>query len=154
MFHIVDDDEDVRTFLAELLGLMGYESRTFSCPCDYLEYAASSDFDLPYALLSDVQMPKMNGYEMLDQVRQIHPAIRTAIISGFPKYEGEAKARSCAFLLKPVVVEEFEQVIRSFVECYEKGPDAEKYGCGAPDSHENFGLETWFCPHGRRCQSC
>jgi len=154
MFHIVDDEENIRTFLAEVLGLMGYEAETFGCSSDYLEYAKSDDFNLPYALLSDVQMPKMNGYEMLDQVRQIHPAIRAAIISGFSEHAGEAKSTPCIILPKPIVMEEFEQVIQSFVSCYENGPNAEINGCGAPENHEVFGHEAWSCPLGKRCESC
>ena len=154
MFHIVDDDEDIREVIEGLLGLMGHESKSFSCPFDYLEYVKSDDFSTPYALLSDVQMPKMNGYEMIEQVRQLHPEIRTAIISGFPKYEGETKASSCAFLNKPIVIEEFQHIIESFVKCHEKGPNAEVYGCGSPQRHEDFDIEAWQCPHGSRCENC
>ncbi|HKI59504.1 MAG TPA: response regulator [Mariprofundaceae bacterium] len=154
MFHIVEDNDDIRTILTEVLALMGYESKSFGCPCDYLEYAKSDAFISPYALLSDVQMPKMNGYEMLDQVRQLHPEIRTAIISGFPKYEGEAKVRSCAFLAKPLVIEEFNHVVESFVNCHKKGPNAKAYGCGSSQRHEDFDIEIWQCPHGSRCENC
>ena len=154
MFHIVDDDEDIREVIEGLLGLMGHESKSFSCPFDYLEYVKSDGFDLPYALLSDVQMPKMNGYEMIEQVRQVHPEIRTAIISGFPKYEGEAKASSCAFLNKPIVMEEFQHIVESFVKCHEAGPNAKAYGCGSPHRHEDFDIEAWQCPHGSRCSNC
>jgi len=154
MFHIVDDEENIRTFLAEVVALMGYEAETFGCPGDYLEYAKSDDFTPPYALLSDVQMPKMNGYEMLDQVRQIHPAIRTAIISGYPNIAGEAKTTPCIFLSKPIVMEQFEQAIQSFVSCHENGPKAETNGCGTIDNHELFGHEAWFCPLGKRCENC
>jgi len=154
MFHIVDDDEDIREVIKGLLGLMGYESKRFSCPYDYLEYVKSDDFVTPYALLSDVQMPKMNGYEMIEQVRQIHPEIRTAIISGFPKIEDEIKATSCAFLNKPIVIEEFQHIVESFVKCHEKGPNAEVYGCGLPERHEDFDIKTWQCPHGSRCGNC
>jgi len=154
MFHIVDDDADLREVIAGLIGLMGHESESFECPIEYLEYVKSNDFNSPYALLSDVQMPKMNGYEMIAQVRLIHPEIRTAIISGFPKYEGEAKANSCAFLNKPIVIEEFEHIIESFVKCHEEGPNATTYGCGSPQRHEDFDIEVWQCPHGSRCSNC
>lgn len=154
MFHIVDDEEDIREVIAGLVGLMGYESKSFASPFDYLEYVKSDDFTVPYALLTDVQMPKMNGYEMLNEVRKLYPEIRTAIISGFPKYEGEAKARSCAFLNKPIVIEEFEHIIESFVRCHDDGPNAEVYGCGSPERHEEFNIEAWSCPHASRCGKC
>jgi DNA-binding NtrC family response regulator len=154
MFHIVDDDEHVRTFMAEVIGLLGYTCKAFACPVSYLGYINSSDFEKPYALLTDVQMPKMNGYELLDQVKRVHPDIRTAVISGFPKYEGEAKARSCAFLSKPVNVEKLGHLLKSFVACSEDGPDPKKYGCKEDDASREPGMNRWQCPHGQRCRNC
>ena len=151
MFHIVDDDKIVREVIVRFVGLMGYESKDFETPIEYLEYAKSDDFTMPYALLTDVQMPKMNGYEMLEQVRQAHPAIRTAVISGYPKLEGEVKGDTCAFLNKPIVMEEFEHIIRSFVKCFENGPNADGYGCGSAETHHDFNIKEWQCPHGGRC---
>ena len=151
MFHIVDDDKIIREVMEGLLGIIGYESKSFGCPKEYLQYAESNDFTMPYAVLTDVQMPKMNGYEMLEQLRQTHPAIRTAVISGYPKFEDGTKTACCAFLHKPIVMEEFQHVIRSFVECCENGPDADKYGCGSPERCEDFNVEEWHCPHGGRC---
>lgn len=154
MFHIVDDDEYVRAFMAEVIGLLGYACKAFACPTSYLEYTNSSDFEKPYALLTDVQMPKMNGYELLDQVKRLHPEIRTAVISGFSEYEGEAKARSCAFLSKPVDVEKLEHLLKSFVSCSEDGPNPKKYGCGKDGSSRELGVNKWQCPHGQRCRCC
>lgn len=154
MFHIVDDEKEVREVIAGLVGLMGYESRCFESPCDYIEYAESDAYVTPYALLTDVQMPQMNGYKMLERIRQLHPEIRTAIISGYPKFEGEAKANSCAFLNKPIVMEEFQHVIESFVRCSDEGPNAEEYGCGSPARHDDFDIEAWSCPHASRCGNC
>jgi len=154
MFHIVDDEKEIRDFLVEALGLMGYEAEAFACPAEYVDYAGSTHYQTPYAILTDVQMPGMSGYEMLDRVRQLHPEVRTAVISGFPKYEGEAKARSCTFLTKPIEIDRFEHMVKSFANCYENGPNAEKYGCGNHEQHEAFDVEEWYCPHGKRCTGC
>ncbi len=154
MFHIVDDEEHIREFLVEVIGLMGYEAEAFGCPAMYADYAASPEYETPYALLTDVQMPKMNGYELLDRVKSIHPEVRTAIISGYPKYEGEAKVRSCTFLIKPVDIDKLGRMIESFVNCHINGPDAEMNGCGVRERVEEFKVEKWSCPHAKQCKNC
>ena len=154
MFHIVDDEEAIREFLTEVIHELGYESRVFGSPLEYLEYVSSGAYRLPYALLTDIQMPEMNGYDMLDKVREHHPEVCTAVVSGFAKYEGEAIARSCAFVTKPIDLEDFKKLIESFVACQQYRPVIRKniHANTKPDREFNF--SEWICPHSKHCQNC
>ena len=154
MFHIVDDEDDIREILVELVRELGYQTQDFGCPLDYLEYAASDVFEQPHALLTDVQMPKMNGYEMLDKLSKIRPEVRTAVISGYAKYEGEAKVRSCAFLVKPVDIDRLARLLESFVQCALVGPKANSNDCAVQMDDLGVARIGWSCPNGSRCEGC
>jgi two-component SAPR family response regulator len=64
---VVDDDEAVRTLVARVLS--AYDVRTFDRPQAALR--AFADGVQPRLILSDVQMPGMNGFELHGEVRRI-----------------------------------------------------------------------------------
>jgi len=62
---IVDDDPEMRTSLAELLGECGYETLTESggaAALDLLDSLPPSTEEQPCVMLVDVLMPEMDGY--------------------------------------------------------------------------------------------
>jgi CheY-like chemotaxis protein len=77
---VVDDDPDVREFLAESLGVMGYDvflaEDGESGPC-MLEKVS------PDVLLLDFAMPGMTGAEVANRVRADRPAMPIIFASGY-----------------------------------------------------------------------
>ncbi len=63
---IVDDYEDIRDVLTLRLRGMGYVTAAAADGDEALEMARAQEFDL---MLLDIMMPKMSGYEVLDQMR-------------------------------------------------------------------------------------
>jgi DNA-binding response OmpR family regulator len=63
---IVDDEERILNFLKVKLKTAGYGILTATNGPDALELAKSEDIDL---LVLDILMPKMNGFEMLKELR-------------------------------------------------------------------------------------
>src|SRR6185503_2628077 len=63
---VVDDDEANRTMLARRLTRLGHEVALASNGRVALEQLRARPFDL---LLLDIQMPEMNGYEVLEQLK-------------------------------------------------------------------------------------
>ena len=62
----------------------------------------------PHALFSDVQMPVMNGLELLAQVKSSCPDVKAVIISGFRDFDYVREAmryEAVDYLLKPVIDE-------------------------------------------------
>jgi len=59
---IVDDDPDVRTILAHLLHIIGWDSASASRGSDAL---ACIELAPPAVVLLDLMMPHMNGFEVL-----------------------------------------------------------------------------------------
>ena len=68
---IVEDEESVRTSLAEILRVLGHRVR---CASDGLAAMAEINQEIPEILLSDLNMPGMSGFELLPVVRRQIPS--------------------------------------------------------------------------------
>ncbi len=76
---IVEDDPGLRQLGKLLLGAQGYEVRGAE---DGFEGLAALKQSLPDIIISDLQMPNMNGFEFLSVVRRRFPTIPVIVISG------------------------------------------------------------------------
>jgi CheY-like chemotaxis protein len=76
---IVEDEEPVRTSLAEILKVLGHRVR---CAADGLAALVEIDKEVPEILLSDLNMPGMSGFELLPLVRLQFPIVRVIAMSG------------------------------------------------------------------------
>jgi DNA-binding NarL/FixJ family response regulator len=63
---IVDDDERFRAFLSELLQSVGYRTEEVATGTEVLRAAET---ERPAAVILDVQLPGLNGYEVCRQLR-------------------------------------------------------------------------------------
>ena len=101
---VVDDDENVAHTLSLLLRVRGYEVFTaFDGFQGYAEY-----FNHPTEfVVTDIQMPAMDGFEMMRCIRSSNPKVKTIYVSGaldrFEKdVESEGHQFDVAGLLKPI----------------------------------------------------
>jgi len=76
---IVDDEQRLRNLGKLVLESQGYEVR---CAEDGFEGLAALKRSLPDMIISDLQMPNMNGFEFLSVVRKRFPLIPVIVISG------------------------------------------------------------------------
>ncbi len=76
---IVDDEASLRHLGKSILESQGYEVH---CAEDGFEGLAALKRSLPDMIISDLQMPRMNGFEFLSVVRQRFPALPVIVISG------------------------------------------------------------------------
>ena len=78
---VVDDEEPIRDYLAEVLRVEGYECLCFSGSLAALAYLA--DGRLPAdLLLADIRMPDVTGIELLREVKSLCPELPVVLISG------------------------------------------------------------------------
>ncbi len=78
---LCDDDDDVRGFIGEFLGSVGYtihEANGSEAALGILEQSAEIDL-----LIVDYAMPGMNGLETIRQARQRRPGLRPLLITGY-----------------------------------------------------------------------
>jgi len=76
---IVEDDPATRMTYAELLSHCGFATRTAQ---NGLAALVELHLTKPDILLSDLEMPGMNGYELLSIVRRLYPGIPLVAMSG------------------------------------------------------------------------
>lgn len=100
---IADDKEDNRTFLAELLGQTGFETRAAADGAQALkEFEAWQ----PHIILMDLRMPGMDGHEAIKRLRATEKGRAVKIIavsaSAFTEMQQEAKTSGADdFIAKP-----------------------------------------------------
>jgi len=103
---IVDDEESVRTVLKEYLANIGYVVVTADSGEDALQKFIPGKFD---SVISDLMMPKMDGMELLKQIRQKDTNVVFLMITGYPSIESaiEAiKAGAYDYVTKPFKFED------------------------------------------------
>ena len=76
---VVDDDENFGQIIAETLMAAGYEVQTADDGLrGYLRYLDQQ----PEIVLTDIQMPELDGLEMIRCIRTINPNVKAIYISG------------------------------------------------------------------------
>jgi DNA-binding response OmpR family regulator len=76
---IVDDEPSIRESLSQVLSELGYRVRTAEGGFSALLEIQN---EVPELLLSDLNMPRMSGFELLSVVRRRFPGIWTIAMSG------------------------------------------------------------------------
>lgn len=76
----VDDDPDVRQFVADCVMQQGADCETFDGCHSFLARFAPSQWDI---VLIDFAMPGLNGAEVARRVRRIDPSVPVIIMTGY-----------------------------------------------------------------------
>ncbi len=97
---LVDDNIEYVQSLKRLLEENGYYVDSFTSPWKAIEISSKQKYDL---IVSDYEMPEVNGFRLIETVRNIQEEIKSIILTGHndEKYEIEALEQSVdVFLLK------------------------------------------------------
>lgn len=78
---VVDDDKSILRSLEYLLESADYAVRLCASGTDLLASGCLPDID---CLISDIDMPGMDGFELLRQVHAARPGLPTILITGYP----------------------------------------------------------------------
>lgn len=109
---LVEDNEDTRVVLAQLLRFDGYEVQTAGTM-----QAALHEFPLfgGEVLLSDLGLPDGDGWELLRALRQAGSSPYAIAMSGFGTLADVAASRQAGFrhhLVKPIELSTLEQLLQ------------------------------------------
>jgi two-component system, NtrC family, sensor kinase len=115
---VVEDDADVRIYIVETLSAVGYRVDQASTGRDALKLIGSADnnFDL---LLTDVVMPGMNGRQLADEARKLHPELKVVFMTGYSRNAIVHQGRldpGVDLLQKPLTSYQLTQMVRSVLD--------------------------------------
>jgi len=119
MFHLIDDEEMLRDLLETVISDAGYGVRCFDFAEHYLQYLHSPEFEKPIAVLTDVKMPGMSGYDLAIEIRKTHPLLKIALITGYADNEHHQFAASqlCYTVAKPFQPQKLISLLDSLAAC-------------------------------------
>lgn len=101
---VVDDVNDVTDMIGLFLRHAGYQVVTADRAADALKLAREQTFDL---IISDIGMPEMNGYELVERLRRMtsYANIPMIAVTGYTEYDDRGRSLRAGFdahLTKPI----------------------------------------------------
>lgn len=108
---VLDDDDQVREPLVEMLQSMGFQTYGVGTPSQALEELRREDYTF---LVTDMKMPGMDGLELIELVNSELPQVSIIAVTGYYKeytYTDVIKCGAVDFINKPFDAEELEAKI-------------------------------------------
>ena len=107
---VVEDDQVLRESFQQLLSYLFAEVDAAVDGQDALDQLAAKNYDI---VLTDLRMPRMSGFQLLQEIRQQSPKQPIVVISA---HEDEVLRRELVvykvhYLSKPVILEELLKVV-------------------------------------------
>lgn len=120
---VVDDEPDSRELITAILAQSGAEVKTVGSAQEALQHL---ELALPALLISDIGMPEINGYELMQQIRsrwvamgEMFPAIALTAYAGEVDQQQALAAGFQRHIAKPVAPDELLRVIAILLNCPE-----------------------------------
>ncbi len=108
---VVDDEENARVALAKILSREGYEVATAGNGYEALNFLRNKEVDL---IITDINMPEMNGISFLRELNQSHPSCNVIMITAHAEVETYMEAMNLGafeYINKPLNVEDLKKII-------------------------------------------
>ncbi len=99
---VVDDDEILRATLTTILSRRGFEVDSVADGLEALEAIRSKVYDL---VVTDIEMPRLNGITLLDRASVLNPRLSFIVITAYASVESAVEALrrgAYDYLLKPL----------------------------------------------------
>jgi DNA-binding NtrC family response regulator len=109
---VVDDQESMRDMLGDLLEMMGYESRAVESGPHALEVLGDG-IDL---VITDLNMPEMDGIELMKRIKALRPALPVIVITGYGTFNTERQVLSDGadgYIPKPCTINRVQETVNA-----------------------------------------
>ena len=109
---VVDDQESMRDMLADLLDMMGYESCTVESGPAALEQI-DDRIDL---VITDLNMPEMDGIELMRRLKAQDPDLPVIVITGYGTFHTERQVLSDGadgYIPKPCTINRVQETVNT-----------------------------------------
>jgi DNA-binding NtrC family response regulator len=113
---VVDDDLIECRSLSEFLKLDGYQVDSATSGQEALEKLRKASFDI---VLTDVNMPEVTGFDLLNQVNEHWPDTAVILITGYGQIEGAVRAikeGAYDYITKPLIDDGVKMIINRALE--------------------------------------
>jgi len=115
---VVDDEPDVISVLEIVLEENGFEVESFTDPIAALKNYRVGIYDL---LILDIKMPKMDGFELYDEIKKIDDNAKICFLTASEMYYmNSRKEKYCSldkdmFIQKPIANEDLVEEINKMI---------------------------------------
>ena len=110
---VVDDDNDVRHMIGEMLSERGYAAELAASANDAIEFLHNDpSFDL---VLIDYVMPGINGMALVDKLQAARPGLRTLLMTGHAEMEEDIALPAESIIRKPFNIETLDERIETLL---------------------------------------
>ncbi len=109
---VVDDEETVCRSINKILSRKGYEVENALSVEDAIKKINQTSFDL---VITDLMMPKTNGIELMQIIRDHYPDLEVIMITGYASIESAVKATklgASSYLPKPFTPDELSEATK------------------------------------------
>src|SRR5690349_23565179 len=130
---IVDDDRSIRWVIEKALAREGIGFDSFSSAQDALRALAEG---APEVLVSDIRMPGLSGLELLNAVKQRHPAVPVIVMTAYSDLDSAVAAfqgGAYEYLPKPFDVDQAVELIRRAPDESRRESEAVEPPAGTPE---------------------
>ncbi|PLS09629.1 response regulator [Neobacillus cucumis] len=111
---VVEDEARVRDSISSYIMELGSPFHLVGCASDGVEAIKLLEKNLTNIVLTDIEMPKMDGLHLIKQISERWPETKTVILSGYDRFEYVRQAMKFGvkdYLLKPIQKEELKGVL-------------------------------------------
>ena len=120
---LVDDEPNLRRVLGAVLEADGYRVISADCGRDALKKAkAEPKLDL---VVTDYLMPDLNGLQVLDGIRKLHPSVKSLVVSGHGTVRSAVEAMRLGafdYITKPFDVDQVKATVKRVLKAETSSP--------------------------------
>ena len=110
---VVDDEEMMRELLVDVLAMEGYTVETAENGQVAMERLKASP---PLLVISDIKMPRMNGFELLKAVKESFPSMRIIMMTGYSDdftVKDALRLNADEYIIKPFNTRDISALVKS-----------------------------------------
>ncbi|ACI20476.1 transcriptional activator [Thermodesulfovibrio yellowstonii DSM 11347] len=112
---IIDDEPDMGFALKEGMSRLGFDAHYYRDPSQLLSNINFSDFSL---IITDVKMPKMDGLQLLEEIRKRGIFTPVIVITGYGNVEDAVRAMKLGavdYIMKPFSMETLKSLVSRLI---------------------------------------
>jgi DNA-binding NtrC family response regulator len=136
----VDDDPVTGRVMKRQCGNVGYQCNIYQSAREGLESFKTEGADL---IITDLRMPEMNGFELLNAVRSVDPEIPVLVMTGYSSVENAVEAMKSGatdFIKKPFDFEELKLLLDRTMQSVRLKKENSYLKARLQDESDRFGM--------------